>query len=255
MQFHYGRVVILAAWMTAASAQSLLTSTYLGGSASDTVRAMATDSAGNLYVLGETYSPDFPVTANALQPKHGGVPGSDLMIGDTHATDLFITKLSLDGRRILWSTYLGGSGMDTAGGIAVDATGNVYVAGSTGSPNFPVTPGAFQTTVTADLYPRHGYIAKIAADGSKLLWSTLVAGSGVDAITAIALDASGVYVTGTTSSNDFPTTPGAWQTKGRSEPVAQRLRHQALARRLQAHLFHSARRQPGRFARGHCGRR
>ena len=108
-----------------------------------------------------------------------------------------------------YSTYLGGSGGEEATGIAVDASGNAYVAGHTASTDFPTTGGAFQETSTGSC----GFVTKIAPDGSSLVYSTYLCGSdGVQGV-SMAVDAAGnAYVVGGTSSTNFPTTPGAFQT-------------------------------------------
>src|SRR5439155_1546373 len=109
----------------------LLYSTYLGGSGADEGLGIAVDGAGNAYVTGETDSTDFPTTAGAFDTSANG------------GFDAFVTKLNPLGTSLLYSTYLGGSGSDCGSGIAVDGAGNAYVTGSTGSANFPTTPGAF----------------------------------------------------------------------------------------------------------------
>ena len=107
---------------------SLLFSTYLGGSGVDIGNAIAVDASGAAYVVGYTYSTDFPVTTSAVQTANGG------------SCDAFLFKLSPMGDTLLYATYLGGSGADTASGIALDFSGNVYLAGWTMSANFPVVP-------------------------------------------------------------------------------------------------------------------
>jgi hypothetical protein len=181
-------------------------STYLGGSDADTANAIAVDAAGSAYIVGTTASANFPV-ANALQPAIGR-----RVFGQT---DAFITKLSPDGRSLVFSTYLGGSNNEDGRAIALDAQGNVYVAGQTGSSDFPVTQGAFQTlnknTVS---FGGDGFLAKISPSGSSLVYSTYFGGAGVDIINSLAVDSSGnAYIGGATSSLDFPTTPGAIQTE------------------------------------------
>jgi hypothetical protein len=121
-----------------------------------------------------------------------------------------VTKLNATGTALVYSTYLGGTGGATGGGIAVDAAGNAYVTGDTYSTDFPTTAGAYQTSFggTDD-----AFVAKLNATGTALVYSTYLGGTGNDQATGIAVDAAGnAYVTGTTTSNDFPTTAGACQT-------------------------------------------
>ncbi len=165
-------------------------STYLGGANNDSGHGIAVDSEGNAYITGLTVSRDFP-TANALQPAYDG-----------GASDAFVAKLNADGSALVYSTYMGGSQGDEGFGIAVDARGNAYVAGHTFSMDFP--------TVNA-LQLRYGgsgdaFVAKLNADGSALVYSTYLGGSENDIGQGIAVDAqSNAYVTGSTSSRDFPT--------------------------------------------------
>jgi hypothetical protein len=118
--------------------QSLVYSTFLGGSNTDSGMGIAVDALGNAYVTGFTFSADFPTTAEALQPVFGG------------EQDAFVAKLDSDGAELVFSTYLGGSGLDGGSGIALDPRGNAYVTGSTltgrADNDFPTTAGAFQTT-------------------------------------------------------------------------------------------------------------
>jgi hypothetical protein len=179
----------------------LVYSTYLGGSANDDFGLrLAVDAAGNAYVGGQTFSADFPTTPGAFQTAFGG------------ARDAFVTKLNPTGSALVYSTYLGGSGEDGAVGIAVDAAGNTYVTGFTESANFPTTPGAFQTAFGGG--PEDAFVTKLNPVGSGLLYSTYLGGSGDDfGGLGIAIDAAGnAYVTGATSSSNFPTTLGAFQT-------------------------------------------
>jgi len=194
-------------------ARNILTySTYLGGSSNDTVHAIAVDSQGNVYLAGETVSPDFPVTTVAFQRKHAGVPGNDCSFETgCYLPDAFITKLDQSGK-IVYSTYLGGNSADVANGIAVDASGNAYISGTTSSPNFPVTAGAFQASPPSN--SMHAFVAKLNPSGSALVYATLVSGSGSEySVAGIRIDAAGdAYVAGTTTSLDFPVTAGALQT-------------------------------------------
>ena len=160
-------------------------STFLGGSNRDFATGIAVDSSGSAYVTGWTSSADFP-TVNPIQTG-GGV---------------FVSKLNPDGSALVYSTYLGG-GNDQKTAIAVDAAGNAYVTGSPASADFPVTPGAFQT-ISSGGAP--AFVSKLNADGSALVYSTYLGGSGQEIATGIALDSSGnAYVTGSTYSADFPT--------------------------------------------------
>ncbi len=119
------------------------------------------------------------------------------------------THLIIDPVVLRYSTYLGGSGSDSGNAIAVDASGNAYVAGITPSMNFPVTPGVLQPSIRGNI---DAFVTKLNATGSGLIYSTYLGGSDSDASTGIALDASGsAYVTGNTSSPDFPTTIGGFQ--------------------------------------------
>jgi hypothetical protein len=177
---------------------ALVYSTYLGGSGydGDSGNGIAADSAGNAYVNGYTSSTDFP-TVNALQPTYGG------------NGDAFVTKINPEGSALVYSTYLGGSNYDQGDGIAVDSAGNAYVTGSTSSTDFPVTPGAFQMTYGGG-YGGDAFVAKINPEGSALVYSTYLGGSGFsvwgDFGSGIAVDSVGnAYVTGQTYSTNFPT--------------------------------------------------
>jgi hypothetical protein len=175
---------------------TVLYSTYLGGSGAESadhsymgLTAIAVDALGNAYVTGSTESTDFP-TANALQPANAG-------------KDAFVAKLNSAGTALVYSTYLGGNGVEQANGIVVDALGNAYVIGATSSTDFPMA---------SRLQPANGggyedaFVAKLNAGGTALVFSTYLGGSDFDAGTGIAVDALGnAYVTGITISTDFPT--------------------------------------------------
>ena len=192
--------------------RSILTySTYLGGRSNDIVHAIAVDLQGNVYLVGETVSPDFPVTAGAFQPTHAGKPGNDCSIfTGCYLSDAFVAKLDSSGK-IVYASYLGGSNADAAYGIAVDPQGNAYISGTTASPNFPVTAGAFQTTPGSN--STHAFVAKVNASGSALVYSTLLGGSGSEySVAGVRIDGAGnAYVAGTTTSLNFPVTTGAFQ--------------------------------------------
>jgi hypothetical protein len=172
-----------------AGGTALLYSTYLGGRSDDAGLGIAVDPAGDAYITGSTDSADFP-TLNPLQAANRG------------GTDAFVTKLNSTGRAIVYSTYLGGRGEDAGNTIAVDAVGNAYVTGTTASGDFP-TQNPFQA---ANHGSTNAFLAKINSGGTALVYSTYLGGSGNDYAQGIAVDAAGeVFVTGTTSSANFPT--------------------------------------------------
>jgi hypothetical protein len=185
-----------------ATGTALVYSTYLGGTGSDSSAGIAVDGSGNVYVTGVTSSSDFPTTPGAVQTAYGG--GSN---------EAFVTELNATGSALVYSTYLGGTNRDYGTGIAVDASGNAYVSGTTESSNFPTTPGAFQSNKNGN---SNAFVAKLDATGSALLYSTYLGGNGSDSSSGIAVDLSGdAYVTGESNSPNFPTTPGAFQTTNR----------------------------------------
>jgi Calx-beta domain/Beta-propeller repeat/Domain of unknown function (DUF4214) len=169
-------------------------STYLGGSDSDEGNDIALDSAGNAYICGNTASTNFP-TANAIQATFGGA-------NFTGGRDGFVTKLNATGTALIYSTYLGGSGDDRCNKIAVDSSGNAYVAGETTSSNFP-TANALQSTFGGGL--SDAFVTKINAAGSALVYSTYLGGTIFDAAHALTIDSTGsAYITGRTTSSNFP---------------------------------------------------
>jgi hypothetical protein len=174
-----------------AAGNGLVYSTYLGGSAADGATGIALDSGLNAYVAGDSTSINFPTTG--LQRSSAG------------SQDAFVAKLSADGSRLVYSTYLGGSFDDHAAGIAVDVSGTAYVTGSTWSTNFPVV-SAYQSRLAGG---QDAFVARLAANGASLLFSTYLGGSGgavgsPESGQGIALDAQGnAYVAGVTSSTDF----------------------------------------------------
>jgi len=184
----------------------LVYSTYLGGSSIDGAQAVTVDAAGNVFVTGETHSPDFPVSGYRSHAGVSNPPG-----------EIFVTKLNASGTAILYSAYIGGSKSETGRAIAVDGNGNAYVAGYTQSPDFPVTPGAYQTKLSqssSEPFWGDAFVLKLNASGSGLLFSTFLGGTGRDEAASIALGpGNDVVVVGLTKSGNFPTTEGAYQTK------------------------------------------
>ena len=181
-------------------------STYLSGSSGDVGMGIAVSEDGHAYVAGVTSSSDFPCTSGAYQTTFNG------------EEDAFITKLSIIGDELEYSTYLGGARNDRIGGIVVDESGSVYVTGCTTSEEFPTTAGAYQTVfiggdneaIAGEVW-EDGFISKLTSDGDELEYSTYFGGSKRDRGFDIALDAVGrVFVTGDTESPDFPVTANAW---------------------------------------------
>lgn len=173
----------------AADGSSLIYSTYLGGNDDDDARGIAVDGDGSAYITGFTYSTDFP-TENPLQM-------------DQHHTDAFVTKLEPDGRYLAFSTYLGENSGDHGDGIAVDANGNAYVTGNTGSTDFPIV-NPYQANL--NLGATDIFVTKFAPAGFSLIYSTYLGGSWAEDGGGIAVDSGGyAYIVGRTHSSDFPT--------------------------------------------------
>ncbi|MEO8189256.1 MAG: SBBP repeat-containing protein [Acidobacteriota bacterium] len=172
---------------------------FIGGSDQESARGIAVDGSGNVYVTGHTFSTEgtFPVTAGPDLTQNGG-------------EDAFVVKVNAAGTALVYAGYIGGSGGDQAYGIAVDSSGNAFVAGRTSS-----TQGAFPVTVGPDLSHNGGgddaFVAKVNPAGTALLYAGYIGGSGSDGATGIAIDTAGnAYVTGNTSSTaaTFPVTAG-----------------------------------------------
>jgi hypothetical protein len=185
-----------------ASGTALVYSTYLGGSGTEDPTGAFLDTSGNLYVAGATSSSDFPTTPNVLLRTSPGARGG---------WNGFITKMNPAGTAPLYSTYF----YDAITAMAVDTSGETYVAGSTVFNSLPITPASFQSSVKP--LSQNVFIAKLNSSASSLIYSTYLGGSkndaggtGEDYALSIALDPSdNAIVVGTTDSTDFPTTPGA----------------------------------------------
>jgi hypothetical protein len=179
--------------LNASGSSPLIYTTLIGGSSDDSGLGIAVNSTGT-YVVGNTKSSTFPATVN-LGPRGG--------------QDLFVAKLDNTAGLAQYVTRIGGTGTESGNGIAVDASGNAYIGGETFSTDFP-TASAIQT---GNAGTDDGFVAKLNAAGTALLFSTYLGGTSGDLVTGIALDASNnAYVTGITVSSDFPTTTGAFQT-------------------------------------------
>ncbi|MDO8095059.1 MAG: SBBP repeat-containing protein, partial [Candidatus Brocadiales bacterium] len=180
---------------------SLLASTYLGGSSTDYGYSLALDTSGNVYVMGTTYSTDFPTTSGAYDTSY------------YNGYDIFVSKLDGGLSSLLASTYLGGSRRDDGNSLTLDTSGNVYVMGLTDSTDFPTTSGAYDTSFNGNSSFYDVFISKLNGGLTSLLASTYLGGGNDDYGNALTLDTSGhVYVTGNTNSIDFPTTNGAYDT-------------------------------------------
>jgi Beta-propeller repeat len=180
-------------------------STYLGGSGNESSPQIAVDSAFNFYLAGSTTSADFPKAGTPFQSALAGT------------ANVFVAKFDSTGSTLEYGSYLGGNGTDTSAGVAVDAAGNIYIAGTTTSTNFPTSSSAYQTasktgsgthTFVTELTPNPG-TGQVA-----LPYSTYLSGSGTDTMSGLTIDSKGnIYVIGITTSNDFPVAPkqGAFQ--------------------------------------------
>jgi len=179
----------------------LVYSTYIGGSGREAAYGITVDANGHAYVTGNTRSNDYDVTPNAFQAANGGPSGT---------ADVFVTKLNPTGSSLVYSTYIGGTGEDIGESIAIDTSGHAYVTGKTDSPNYDVTPGAFQASNSGGI---DAFVTKLNPSGSSLVYSTYIGGSGNDSGLGITVDLNGhAYVVGRTSSNDYDITLGAFQT-------------------------------------------
>ncbi len=194
-----------------ADGSSLVYSTFLGGTGSDLGYGVALDSTGAATVTGCARPTGFPTTVGAFDTSANG------------NADVFVAKLRADGKALVFSTYLGGSGIDIANAIALDSAGAAYITGNTTSSGFPTTAGSFDTTFNG---LDDTFIAKVSSDGASLVYSTYLGGSGTDYGSDIEADATGtVTVAGLSASTDFPTTAGAYDrtNAGLEDAVVTRL--------------------------------
>lgn len=165
-------------------------STYIGGLFNETMAAIAVDETGSLYFIANSDSLSFPVT-----------PGS-LDVGFNGKKDVVFGKLNFTGSQMLFASYLGGTGNDEAHALWLDANKFMHIVGSTTSPNFPMTAGAYSNVFSGQA---DAFIAKINASGNGLIYSTFVGGDSVDIATTCIGDINGnLYIAGSTNSPDFP---------------------------------------------------
>jgi hypothetical protein len=180
-----------------AGGDALMWSTFLGGSGSEDNRTIALDASENIVVTGSTYSTDFPTTAGAHDGSHNG------------GSDVFVAKLSSTGSSLLLGSYFGGSAADYPWSVRVDPSGDLVLAGWTGSSDLPTTAGAYDRTYNGG--DRDAFCAKFSGADASLIWSTFLGGSNWDWSYGMDLDGSGNPVlSGGTWSSDFPTTAGAY---------------------------------------------
>ncbi len=192
---------------------TLIYSTFLGGSSGEEAWSLDLDAAGNAAIAGITNSIDFPTTPGAFDRTH-----------NLGAGDAYVSVLDATGSTLLYSTFLGGSGSEAATGVAFDDSGHVIAVGSTASPNFPVTAGAFDRTFEGNWAV---FVTRIDPTTAPLVYSTFLSGSVGELGESLCVDQHGqVTVTGETLSPDFPTTPGAFDTVfngGREDAFVTRL--------------------------------
>jgi uncharacterized protein (TIGR03437 family) len=194
----------------------------VGGGGSDISMSIELDAEGNIYLAGTSRGLGFPTTAGVFQSAHAG------------ESDVVVYKMDSSGSKLIFSTFVGGAKFDlascTGSALEIDAAGNSYVAGTTGSSDFPTTPGAFDTTYDGgadDWGEGDAFAFKLSPDGRRLLYSTFLAGSGREQEACIAVDEAGdMIVSGQTASTDFPTTGGAFDAShnGRDDFFISRIR-------------------------------
>ena len=189
----------------------LLTTTIIGGSDNDRPFGLAVDKEDNIYITGVTTSNDYSVTDNAFQTMYAG------------SEDGYLTKISADGKKLIYSTYLGGGDKDGGRGVVVDRAGRAAVTGCTRSANFPVTDNAFDKTYNgggSDTWAwGDPFLLLMNPEGTQPEYATYFGGSADEEAYGIAIDKNdNIYICGVTSSSNFPTTSGAYD-KRRNGPL------------------------------------
>ncbi|MBK6315247.1 MAG: SBBP repeat-containing protein [Blastocatellia bacterium] len=174
-------------------------SAYVAGGGDESGAGITVDAAGSAYLAGGSSSLDFPTTAGTISQTLAG------------STDGFVAKLTPDGSGYAFSTYVGGIADEGIARAVVDAAGNIYICGGTASTDFPTTIGAFDTSFSGGSFD--GFVAKLAPGAASILYSSYLGGSGDDGAASIAIDSGGnAYITGGSTSSNYPTTPGAFDT-------------------------------------------
>jgi hypothetical protein len=176
---------------------------YLGGAGNDQTNAIIADAQGRVVVTGFSDTPDYPTTPGAAQ---------ELPVG---GNEIVVTALEEDGSAIAWSTFLGGDQDENCMALVLAADGALLLNGWTKSADFPVTPGAYDTQITTGYYQNDTVVIKLAGDGGSIIWASYLGGStdSMERGYGVGEDAQGnVIVSGSTKSEDFPTTPGAFDT-------------------------------------------
>jgi hypothetical protein len=183
----------------------LVYATFLGGRNSDYGMGIDVDDQGNAYLTGYTDSYDFPTTPGAFDTSLNDSPHHPWPYFDA-----FVTKLDPQGGALIYSTFIGGTEVDDGGyRILVDDIGCAYVAGGSGGADFPVTPGAFDTTYNGGVWAGDVFMAKFDDTGSSLHYATYLGGIGRDWQTGLVIDDAGcAYLTGATESPNFPVVSG-----------------------------------------------
>jgi hypothetical protein len=175
-------------------------STLLHGSATDIANGLAVDSAGHAFVVGDTYSSDFPTTSGAVDTSLGSVPSG------------FVTEFNTTGTGLVYSTYVADSSLTEA--VAVNADDDAFITG-TAFGSYPTTAGAYQRTGRGG---NDAYVTELNPTGTARIYSTLLSGSAEDDGEGIAVDSHGdAYIEGLTVSNDYPTTSGSFQPKSKQK--------------------------------------
>jgi hypothetical protein len=170
-------------------------STMLGGSGGDSGNSIAVDSNGNAWIAGATSSTDFPTTNGVFQTTFKSTTG----------TNAFVTELNSTGTQLIFSTYFGGSGSDSAVGIGIDGSGDAFITGTTTSFDLPIAGSPLLNTFPAGNLGTTGFFSELSSSGSALTYSTYLGGNTRDVPSGLAVDSSGnCYVVGTTSSSNFP---------------------------------------------------